>query len=270
MRTDFVVLVTFLVVAIGSMPIYAWTGKHREHDPLESSKRGDFVLGPFVRSWFYWFTHPIIAVSLALRLSPLFYNLLGVAFGIAGGVAFATGHMALGGWGVLLGGAMDAFDGRLARAQGVASNQGAFLDATLDRFAEFGAFVGLAVWLADTPLALILVVCALGGSLIVSYTRARGEVEGVLCKGGVMQRAERILILGFGALLDPSLAQHLGDGTAGNFLSVPLGIIAVGTVGTAVYRTVWIAKRLPGAAEAAAANGGAAPRLPDEADSLVE
>ena len=116
MRTDFVVLVTFLVLAIGSMPIYALTGKHRQHDPLESSKRGDFVLGPFVRSWFYWFTHPIIAVSLALRLSPLFYNLLGVAFGIAGGVAFATGHMALGGWGVLLGGAMDAFDAALKRA----------------------------------------------------------------------------------------------------------------------------------------------------------
>ncbi len=212
MRTDFIILIVFLAVALGSMPIYAFTGRHRSHDPLESSSRGKFILGPFVRSWFYWFVHPIVAVSLALRLPPAFYNLLGVAFGVAGGVA---------------------------------GPRGAFMDSTLDRFAEFGAFVGLAVWFADTPLALILVVAGLGGSLITSYARARGEVEGVLCTAGVMQRAERLLILGFGGLLDPSLARFFGDGTPGNFLIVALGVVAVGTVGTAIYRTVWILQRLP-------------------------
>jgi CDP-diacylglycerol--glycerol-3-phosphate 3-phosphatidyltransferase len=245
LRTDFIILIAFLAVAFGSMPIYAFTGRHRSHDPLESSSRGKFILGPFVRSWFYWFVHPIVAVSLALRLPPAFYNLLGVAFGVAGGVAFAMGYMALGGWGVLLGGAADALDGRIARAQGVAGPRGAFMDSTLDRFAEFGAFVGLAVWFADTPLALILVVAGLGGSLITSYARARGEVEGVLCTAGVMQRAERLQILGFGGLLDPSLARFFGDGTPGNFLIVALGVVAVGTVGTAIYRTVWILQRLP-------------------------
>lgn len=244
MRTDYVVLVTVLAVALGSMPVYALTGRHGVADPLESGKRGKFILGSFVRSWFYWFVHPIVAVSLVLRLSPTFYNLLGVALGIAGGVAFATGHMALGGWGVLLGGAADALDGRIARAQGVAGPRGAFLDSTLDRFAEFGAFVGLAVWYAGDALALVLVVCGLGGSLIVSYARARGEVEGVLCKGGVMQRAERLLVIGFGGLLDPSLAPHLGDGAPGGALIWALGVVALGTVGTAAYRTVWIARRL--------------------------
>lgn len=249
MRTDYVVLVTFLAVALGSMPLYALTGRHRLDDPLESSKRGKFILGPFVRSWFYWFVHPIVAVSLFLRLSPTFYNLLGVAFGVAGGVAFATGHMALGGWGVLLGGAADALDGRLARSQGVAGPRGAFLDSTLDRFAEFGAFVGLAVWYAAEPLSLVLVASGLGGSLIVSYARARGEVEGVLCTGGVMQRAERLLIIGFGGLLDPSLAPKIGAGAPGGFLIWALALVAVGTVGTAVYRTIWIARRLPAVGE---------------------
>ncbi|UCC25100.1 MAG: CDP-alcohol phosphatidyltransferase family protein [Gemmatimonadales bacterium] len=245
MRTDFIVLIAALGIALGSMPVYALTGRYRTPDPLESSRRGKFILGGFVRSWFYWFVHPIVAVSLALRLTPTFYNLLGVALGIAGGVAFAMGHIALGGWGILLGGAADALDGRIARAQGVAGPRGAFMDATLDRFAEFGAFVGLAVWFADTPLALILVVAALGGSLITSYARARGEVEGVLCTAGIMQRAERLLILGFGGLLDPSLAPWFGDGTPGNFLIVALGVVAAGTVGTAVYRTIWITRRLP-------------------------
>lgn len=249
MRTDYVVLVTFLAVALGSMPLYALSGRHRQDDPLESSKRGKFIFGPFVRSWFYWFVHPIVAVSLLLRLSPTFFNLLGVAFGLAGGVAFATGHMALGGWGVLLGGAADALDGRLARSQGVAGPRGAFLDSTLDRFAEFGALVGLAVWYAAHPLFLVVVTSALGGSLIVSYARARGEVEGVLCTGGVMQRAERLLIIGFGGLLDPSLAPMLGDGETGGFLIWALALVAVGTVGTAIYRTVWIARRLPAVTE---------------------
>lgn len=247
MRTDYVVLVTVLAVALGSMPIYALTGGHRREDRLESSRRGGFILGSFVRSWFYWFVHPVVAASMALRLSPTFYNLLGVALGVGAGIAFATGHMALGGWGVLLGGAADALDGRLARAMGVASARGAFLDATLDRFAEFGAFVGLAVWYARDPVALILVVSALGGSLLVSYARARGEVEGVLCNLGVMQRAERLLILGFGGLLDPSWAPRIGDGAPGGMLIWALGLVAVGTVGTAVYRTVWITRRLPGA-----------------------
>jgi len=239
-----VILLAILAVAVGSMPVYALTGRVRRDDPLESSRRGKFVLGSFARSWFYWFVHPVVALSLALRLSPTFFNLIGVAFGVAGGVAFAYGNMALGGWGVLLGGIADALDGRIARAQGVAGPRGAFLDSTLDRFAEFGALVGLAVWFADRPLPLVLTATALGASLIVSYARARGEVEGVLCTRGVMQRAERLLALGFGGLLDSTLAGVVGTGRPGDFLAWAVGLVAVGTVGTAVYRTVWIARRL--------------------------
>lgn len=244
MRPDFVILLGAVGLALASMPVYVLTGAHARPDRLESSARGGFVLGSFVRSWFYWFIGPIEKVSLALGLSPLFYNLAGVALASAGGVAFATGHMALGGWGVLLGGAADVLDGRIARARGLASDQGAFLDSTLDRFAEFGAFVGLAVWFGGDPLAILLVALALGGSLIVSYARARGESVGVVCKAGVMQRAERLLLLGFGGLLDPSLAVRVGAGRPGDFLVWVLGVIAVGTVGTAVYRTVWIARAL--------------------------
>jgi CDP-diacylglycerol--glycerol-3-phosphate 3-phosphatidyltransferase len=245
LRTDFVVLLSILGVALASMPVFAMTGRHRSDDPLESAKRGKFVLGSFARSWFYWFVHPVVALSLALRLSPTFFNLVGVAFGVAGGVAFAKGNMALGGWGVLLGGIADALDGRIARAQGVAGPRGAFLDATLDRFAEFGAFIGLAVWFGDDPLALVVVTVALGASLIVSYARARGEVEGVLCTKGVMQRAERLLVLGFGGLLDSTLSPKIGDGAPGSFLFWAVALVAVGTLGTAVYRTVWISGRLP-------------------------
>ena len=243
MRTDFVVLLFILGVAVGSMPVYALGAGRKAKDPHDVSDRGGFVLGSFVRSWFYWFIRPVELVSVALRLSPTALNLLGAGFGIAAGVCFGLGYLNLGGWGVLLGGAADVLDGRVARARGMADERGAFLDSTLDRFAEVGAFVGLAVFFHDSTLALTLAVTALGGSLLVSYARARGESVGVVCKLGVMQRAERLLLVGFGGILDPAVSEWVGW-VPGTLLTGILGLVAVGTVGTAVFRTVWIAKRL--------------------------
>ena len=166
-----------------------------------------------------------------------------VSVAIGAGVAFATGHVTLGGWGVLLGGAADVFDGRIARARDMANERGAFLDSTLDRFAEVGAFVGLAVLFRESALALTLVVSALGGSLLGSYARARGESAGVLCKVGIMQRAERLLLVGFAALFDPTVTLLMGW-DSGTLLIGVLGLVAIGTLGTAIYRTAWIAQRL--------------------------
>lgn len=244
MTTDLLVLAGILGFAIATMPVYVWTGASKRHDPLESSVRGKFVLGGFVRSWFYWFIRPVERASLALGLSPTFYNLAGVALASAGGVAFAMGDMALGGWGVLAGGAADVLDGRIARARGMADERGAFLDSTLDRFAEVGAFVGIALWFRNDPVALAAGVIGMGGSLLVSYARARGESVGVLCKLGVLQRAERLLLVGFGGLLDPVVAGLVGRSEPGIVMIPVLWIIAVGTVGTAIFRTVWIANEL--------------------------
>ncbi len=244
MTTSLQVLLGVLATAVLSMPIYVLTGASGRPDPLASDAQGTFVLGAFLRSWFYWAVSPVVRTSIAVGLGPTFYNLLGVAFGIGAGVAFATGYVTLGGWGVLLGGMADVLDGRVARARGIADRAGAFLDSTLDRFAEVGVFVGLAVLLRSSPLTLALVVIAMGGSLLVSYARARGESQGVVCKLGVMQRAERLLLLGFGGLLDPTVSALWGDNPVGTLLVPILGLVAVGTVGTAIFRTVWIARAL--------------------------
>lgn len=244
MTRDLWILAVVLAVAFVSMPVYALGGARRRPDPHAPSEKGSFVLGSFVRDWFYWFIRPAEVLSLGLGIGPLFFNLLGVLLGLVAGGLFATGHLVGGGWAVLLGGVADIMDGRVARAQGVASHRGAFLDSSLDRFAEFGAFLGLAYGFRSSALALLLVVTALGGSLLVSYTRARGESLGVLCKLGVMQRAERLLLLGFGGILDPIVAGAAGA-SAGALMVPTLGLIAAGTVATAIFRTVWIAARLP-------------------------
>lgn len=225
------------------MLVFAVTGAHRRADPHESSSRGDFVLGDFTRRWFYWFVRPLEGLSLALGLGPLFYNLAGVAFGGVAGFLFATGRTNLAGWAVLLGGAADVLDGRIARARGLADARGAFLDSTLDRFAEVGALVGVAVLFRGSAVAVGLVAAALGGSLLVSYARARGESQGVLCNKGVMQRAERLLLLGFGAILDGAVTRSLGAEPGSALLAV-VALVALGTTLTAVYRTVWIARAL--------------------------
>jgi CDP-diacylglycerol--glycerol-3-phosphate 3-phosphatidyltransferase len=212
-------------------------------DPNEITDRGGFILGGFVRSWFYWFIWPIERTSLALGLSPTAFNIGGVIFGSTAGYCFATGEVNLGGWFVLLGGAADVLDCRIARARGMANQTGAFLDSTLDRFAEVGVFVGLAVMFRDSALELAMVVTALGGSLLVSYARARGESLGVVAKVGIMQRAERLLLVGFGGVFDPAVTAWRGW-EPGSLLLGLLALVAVGTVGTAIYRTVWIAQRL--------------------------
>ena len=244
MRSEIAFLLATLGFALLSMPIFAVGASRRGRDPHEVADRGTFVLGGFVRNWFYWFQGPVDRAALALGIGPLFFNLLGVAFGVLSAVFFATGHLSLAGWSILLGGWADVVDGRVARALGVASEHGAFLDSTLDRFAEFAAFVGLAMLFQESDVALVLVVTALGGSELVSYARARGESVGVVCKLGVMQRAERLLLLGFGAILDPAVSAWTGRGE-GALLTVVLGVVAVGTLGTAIFRTWWIAVRLP-------------------------
>jgi len=249
-RQELAILLWALALALLTIPIYAVRRRHLGPDPLAAEEHGSFVLGSFLRDWFYWFLGPAVRLSLATRLSPLFWNLTGVGFGTAAGVAFAFNRPALAGWAVLLGGVADILDGRVARCHRMASRRGAFLDSTLDRFAEFAAFVGLAVRFGGAPVVLAFVVAALGGSLLVSYARARGESVGILCKLGVMQRAERLMLLGFGAILDGTVSAIWPDApwadAAGGVLLVPvLAVIAVGTVGTAVFRTVWIARRLP-------------------------
>ena len=244
MRTEIAALVYLLVAAVLSMLVFSFSSARRDVDKLESEVRGKIVLGSFARRWFYWAVRPIERLSLALGLTPHFYNFAGVALGIAAGVLFVDGRFALAGWAVLLSGVTDALDGRIARALGVASARGAFLDSTLDRFSEVAVFVGLVTAYRDSVVGVAATAAALGGSLLVSYTRARGESQGVLCTAGVMQRAERLLLVGFGAILDGWASEALNQ-SQGTLLMWALALAAAGTLGTAAFRTAWIARSLP-------------------------
>ncbi len=229
--------------AIASIVVYAVIGKKPDRDA--SAKGTQFLLGIgnlFVH-WFMWVIWPIERVSLALKLTPDFFNWLGLALGGVAGVLFALGHLGWGGVVILLGGICDVMDGRMARSMRRASSYGAFIDSTLDRFVEVFAFLGLVVFLRNHDWGPLLAAAAISGSLLVSYTRARGESQGVVCKEGLMQRAERIALLVFAAFFDGPIAISSGW-PQGALVEFVLALIAAGTFVTAFHRTLWIATRL--------------------------
>jgi CDP-diacylglycerol--glycerol-3-phosphate 3-phosphatidyltransferase len=84
---------------------------------------------------------------------------------------------------------------------------------------------------------------ALGGSLLVSYARARGEGLGIHYKGGLMQRAERLVLLALASLLDPVVAAN-SDWPPGRLLLGMVGFIGVASLATAIARTAAIARAL--------------------------
>lgn len=241
--------VMLLAALLATMPVYAIRSRDRQLDPDVARRPASALLGLWVRDWMVWVLAPIEGLILRSGISPDALNFFGAAAGLAAGAAFAAGSLVLAAWLIALGGISDILDGRLARARGVESRYGAFLDATLDRFAETGTFVGVAWYLSGSRWMAAVTVLAIAGSLLVSYTRARGEALGADFAGGLMQRAERVVLLAMGALLDSTVTRRLGW-TPGTLLSAAVVAIAVATVGTAVYRTVVIARMLARAAPA--------------------
>src|SRR3954453_15883854 len=131
-------------------------------------------------------------------LTYLGFILNAVVAGILG-----EGWFAVGGILFLIVNALDFLDGAVARAAGTAGAYGAFLDSVLDRYSEAVVFVGLIVWYArgDDMVAVTVSALALAGSFMVSYCRARAEGLGLNCEVGLLQRPERIVVLGIGLML---------------------------------------------------------------------
>lgn len=226
-----------------TMPVFAIVARNRPMDTDVARRPTTFLLGYWVRDWLMWLIAPVERLLVAWKVSPDFFNYLGGAMGLLAGIAYAQDSLAVGGWLVLLGGLADIIDGRIARARGIASNRGEFLDSMLDRFAEMFAFLGLALYFEPTPWAMVATVLTSGGSMMVSYARAKGGEVGIDCKGGIMQRAERLVLLAVASLLDGPITSAF-HWQPGMLLLTVISIIGAGALGTAVYRTAYIARAL--------------------------
>ena len=167
------------------------------------SKRGatfPAVIDMRIRPRVTRFLEPIGKALARVGMTPTAMTVLGLVVVIVGSVAIAVGFLRTGALIVLFGSLLDGLDGAVARASDNVTAKGAFLDAAFDRLGEIAAFAGLGVAMAGEPRAMLLIVLAVGGALLVPYMRARAEAEGHDGRGGLMGRAERIILFSLGLI----------------------------------------------------------------------
>lgn len=182
------------------------------------------MVANLARTWGARILEPVARFFNNLGLTANAVTVFGFVLTVAVAAVLAAGHTQLAGVLFIVTLAFDAVDGTLARLTGTSSPFGAFLDSTLDRWAEI-AIYGALVWnflVLNDDRGVLLAVAALAASLMVSYTRARAEGIGVPCKEGLLTRFERLVILIVGLIFD--------------LTPWALGIIAVLAAVTAVQR----------------------------------
>ena len=151
----------------------------------------------WVRQIFSFVLTPLAEYIVKLGIHPNVLTFAGLVGNTIGAYFLARGDFLWGGIAILIMGPIDALDGAAARAKGPVSPWGAFVDSTSDRWSESVIMLGLLVYYATTHAtqSAVLVLLALVGSLMVSYTRARAEALGFKANVGVMTRLERYLVL---------------------------------------------------------------------------
>jgi phosphatidylinositol phosphate synthase len=126
----------------------------------------------------------------------------GLVTATATAIAVALGHLHLAIILLTLTGAHDLLDGPVAKAAGTASVRGAFFDSVTDRVADGVLMAGVAWYLVSAHKGhlVLLPLAILGVTAVISYERAKAEALGLEAKGGLMERAERMVLLGVGFL----------------------------------------------------------------------
>ena len=159
-----------------------------------------------------------------VRVHPNWFSIFGLAVSLGGAALFAQGEFRWGAIATALGGFFDLTDGVVARHQGRTSSFGAFLDSTLDRIVDTALLLAIALYYQGQGEAGLawLAGFALVATVVVSYSKARAESVVDDFEGGWFERAERLVVLMIGAVLD--------------LLPLALAIVAAGSTVTAGQR----------------------------------
>jgi CDP-diacylglycerol--glycerol-3-phosphate 3-phosphatidyltransferase len=139
-------------------------------------------------------------VGKALARTPITPNMITVAgtVGVSASalVLFPIGELFPGAFAATVFVLTDMLDGTLARIKGTSGPWGAFLDSTMDRFADAAIFGGLTIWFIrdhNLTLAIVTLFCLACG-LCVSYVKARAQGLGLKCDVGLVERPERMVV----------------------------------------------------------------------------
>lgn len=209
----------------------------------------------------YKIINPFVRGLIKLGLTPNGVTTIGLILNIGVAVIFIKGaeegnrgDLSYVGWAgalILFAGLFDMLDGQVARLGNMTSSFGAMYDSVLDRYSEMVMFLGICYYLVAHHyfLSSLFAFIALIGSMMVSYTRARAEGLGVPLKGGLMQRPERVVMVGITALLCGISSSFIGGDyklfvkgipfhifETISIFTIPISIMAVLTNITAIRR----------------------------------
>ena len=177
-------------------------------------------------------TDPLVGILSKIGITPNVLTLINLALNIVAAYFIVTEHFIIGGVLVLVAGLFDLLDGALARFTKQTTKFGAILDSTVDRISEAAILCGLLIWYIPqegASLKSVLIFVVLIGSFLVSYIRARAEGLGWQCQVGLFTRAERVIVLAIGLLI--------------NQIFIALCILAVFVFITVVQRLVYLWKQ---------------------------
>ncbi len=227
------ILLAVFVIGLAVFSVLSATGK-----PLAlRGVKHNQLFGPFLGRFLVWMMQPLERLLVG-RVSANAVTALSLLLCALTGIAAATGHLTGAVWMYTVAGILDALDGRLARLNGQQTNAGALFDSVSDRWGELFALTGYIWFLRDSPW-MFAALGTLGASQMVSYTRARAEGLGINLRGGMMQRAERVVLVAAGTLV----AAWYGANPETVSAVVPilggvLLVVAVASTGTALSRWV--------------------------------
>jgi CDP-diacylglycerol--glycerol-3-phosphate 3-phosphatidyltransferase len=179
---------------------------------------------------------PIGAALRKTKLTPDHLTVVGLIVGAAAAVAVGAGQLRLGLILVIAAALPDLLDGALAKASNSSSQRGAFFDSTVDRITDALLLGGIAYYFAETqdPRLAVLPFAVSAMSSVISYQRAKAESLGLDAKGGLMERAERIVVLCVGLFIEPWI-----DGA---LVWILWGMLVLSTI-TAIQRFVKVWKQ---------------------------
>jgi CDP-diacylglycerol---glycerol-3-phosphate 3-phosphatidyltransferase len=155
----------------------------------------------------------------------------GMVGSVAGATVLLAGHRVAGAVVLGLASVIDAFDGAVARLRGSEGSFGAFYDSVADRISDAVIFGAVAWLVRDDPLLFAVAIVALAGAQITSYIRAKAESLGWDATVGVLERAERIIIIVLAIGFD--------------LLPVAVWVLAIGSLVTIAQRFRAVLRQVP-------------------------
>ena len=193
---------------------------------------------------------PLAGLLLRLGVSPDVVTLVGTVGVVSAALWFYPRGQLLAGTLVITAFVFsDTIDGIMARASGRSSRWGAFLDSTLDRFADGAVFAGLVLFFTGAGqhrLTGVLALACLVLGAVVSYAKARAEGLGMTADVGIAERAERLVA-------DLVATGLVGLGLPREVLTVVLAVLAAASAVTVAQRVLTVRR------QAMAAPGGSGP-----------